>query len=62
VTGHPLPTLQIRQEAAGKTKHRIRLTLKRPRQADIEAEATIAFAMPAQEQEDLRWYMEDCLE
>jgi hypothetical protein len=55
-------TLRIRQEAAGKKKHRIRLTLKRPGLADIEAEASIAFAIPPHEQEELRWYMEDYLQ
>jgi tetratricopeptide (TPR) repeat protein len=55
------PTLHIRQEAAGKKKHRIRLSLKCPGVADVEAEATIAFTMPAAEQEELRWYMEDYL-
>jgi hypothetical protein len=30
--------------------------------ADIDAEATIAITIPPNEQEDLRWYMEDCLE
>jgi hypothetical protein len=29
-------TLRIRQEAAGKKKHRIRLTLRRPGQADTD--------------------------
>ena len=36
-----MTTLHIRQETAG--KHRIRLTVKRPGQADIDAEATITF-------------------
>lgn len=53
--------LHIRQEAAGKTKHRVRLTLKRHGGADIEAEATIAFTMPAAEQTELRWCMADYL-
>ena len=55
-------TLHIRQEATGKTKHKIRLTLKRKGVADIEAEATISFALTPQEQEELRWYMEDYLQ
>ncbi|MEI7733528.1 MAG: CHAT domain-containing protein [Verrucomicrobiota bacterium] len=54
------PTLQIRQTAAGK-KHKIRLLLKRPGQADLTAEATIAFNLTDPEQEELRWYMEDYL-
>ena len=33
----------IRQEAAGKQKHRIRLTVRRSGVTDIESEATIAF-------------------
>ena len=38
-----MTTLHIRQEAAGKKRHRIRLTVKRPGVTDIEAEATIIF-------------------
>ena len=53
--------LHIRQTAAGKGKHAIRLTLRRPGQPDREGEATIAFSLTDQEQEDLRWYMEDYL-
>ncbi len=53
--------LQIRQETAGK-KHKIRLTLKRPGQPDLEGEAKIAFALTPQEQDELRWYMEDYLQ
>jgi hypothetical protein len=56
-----MTTLHIRQEAAGK-KHKIRLILKRSGQPDIEAEATITLALTPQEQEDLRWYMEDYLQ
>ncbi len=55
-------TLHIRQAAAPKGKHLIRLTLRRAGQPDLEGEATIAFALTAQEQEDLRWYMEDYLQ
>ena len=58
MTAHP--TLQIQQTADGK-KHRIRLLLKRPGQADLTAEASIAFELTPQEQEELRWYMEDYL-
>ena len=56
-----MTTLHIRQEAAGK-KHKIRLTLTRPSQPDIEGDATIAFALTLPEQEELRWYMEDYLQ
>jgi len=38
-----MTTLHIRQEAVGKKRHRIRLTVKRPGVTDIEAEATITF-------------------
>ncbi len=36
------PTLHIGQTAAGKGKHAIRLTLRRPGQPDLEAEALAA--------------------
>lgn len=58
----PQPTLQIRQKCAGEGKHTIRLTLKRPGQPDLEAEADIRFTLSPQEQDDLRWYMEDYLQ
>ena len=56
------PILCIRQKAVGKKKHDIRLVLKRPGQPDIEGEAQITFALTQQEQEELRWYMEDYLQ
>lgn len=40
-------TLHIRQEPAGEGKHHIRLTLRRPGQPDLEAEANIAFSLTA---------------
>ncbi len=55
-------TLRIRQNPPVDGKYLIRLGLKRPRQPDLEAEATIKFALSAQEQEDLRWYLEDYLQ
>ena len=55
-------TLHIRQTPAGKGKHAILLTLRRPGQPDLEDEATIKFSLTEQEQEDLRWYMEDYLQ
>ena len=59
----PTPTtLHIRQTPASKGKHTIRLTLRRPGQPDLEGEATIKFSLTEQEQEDLRWYMEDYLQ
>ncbi len=54
--------LHIRQTANGKGTHAIRLTLRRPGQPDLEGEATIKFSLTEQEQEDLRWYMEDYLQ
>ncbi|MFZ4704352.1 MAG: CHAT domain-containing protein, partial [Candidatus Methylumidiphilus sp.] len=58
----PAATLSIRQHPPVNGQYPIRLTLKRPDQPDIEAEANIAFALTAQSQEDLRWYMEDYLQ
>jgi tetratricopeptide (TPR) repeat protein len=55
-------TLRIRQTTAGNGQHAIRLTLQRPDQPPLEGEATIEFALTNQEQEDLRWYMEDYLQ
>lgn len=55
-------TLRIRQNAPVDGKYPIHLTLKRPGQPDLEAEATIEFALTSQEQEDLRWYLEDYLQ
>ena len=55
------PTLHIRQSAAGKGKHAIRLTLKRPGQPDVEAEAKISFALTPREQGELLVHREDNL-
>ncbi len=54
-------TLHIRERAAGPGRHAIGLTLQRPGQADIGAEANIEFALTPQEHEELRWYLEDYL-
>ncbi len=40
------PVLTIRQETLANAQYRIRLTLKRPGQPDLEGEATIRFALP----------------
>jgi len=53
-----MTTLQIRQRPVQDGKYPITLTLKRPGQADLEAEASIEFALTEQEQEDLRWYLD----
>ena len=60
VTGK-MTTLHIRQNAARKGKHDILLALKQPGQPERTAQAEIQFALTPQEQEDLRWYMEDYL-
>lgn len=54
--------LHIRQDAPRGGSYPIRLTLTRTDQADREAEALIQFALTEQEQEDLRWYLEDYLQ
>lgn len=57
-----MTTLHIRQGAPNENQYPIRLTLKRTGQPDMEAEADIQFALTEQEQDDLRWYLEDYLE
>ena len=57
-----MSTLHIRQDAPHEGYYPIRLTLKRAGQPDQDAEAKIAFALTEQEQEDLRWYLEDYLQ
>ena len=57
-----MTTLHIRQDALAEGHYPIRLTLKRPGQPEQEAEAKIQFALTEQEQEDLRWYLEDYLQ
>lgn len=54
--------LHIRQDAPKDGYYPIRLTLKREGQPVQEAEARIQFELTAQEQEDLRWYLEDYLQ
>lgn len=58
----PVTTLHIRQDAPRDGRYPIRLTLKRPGQPDQEAQANIELALSGQEQEDLRWYLEDYLQ
>ena len=55
-------TLSIRQNAPVDGKYPVRLTLKRPGQADLEGKADVEFALTAQQQEELRWYLEDYLQ
>ncbi|HJQ68509.1 MAG TPA: CHAT domain-containing protein [Blastocatellia bacterium] len=56
-----MSTLHIRQDAPKDGRYPIRLTLTRHGQPSLEAEADVEFALTDQEQEDLRWYMEDYL-
>lgn len=56
-----MTTLHIRQGRLDRGKFPITLTLKRPGQPDLEAEAEIEFALTPDEQEELRWYVEDYL-
>lgn len=57
-----MTTLHIRQDAPHDGQYPIRLTLKRAGQTEMEAEAKIQFFLSEQEQEDLRWYLEDYLQ
>ncbi len=57
-----MTTLHIRQDAPKDGHYPVRLTLKRHGQPPVEAEANIDFALPEQEQEDIRWYLEDYLQ
>jgi tetratricopeptide (TPR) repeat protein len=57
-----MTTLHIRQDAPKDGHYPIRLTLKRHAQPDLEAEAFVEFALTEQEQEDIRWYLEDYLQ
>jgi len=57
-----MTTLHIRQDAPQDGHYPIRLTLKRPGQPDLEAQAKTQFTLTPQEQEDLRRYMEDYLQ
>jgi hypothetical protein len=52
-------TLHIAQKAIEGGKHAVELTLKRPDQPELTGEAKIEFELTPQEQEELRWYMED---
>ena len=57
-----MTTLHIRQDTPRDSLYPVRLTLKRHGQPDLEAEANIEFALTAEEQEDIRWYLEDYLQ
>src|SRR4051812_27978652 len=57
-----MTTLHIRQGAPKDGHYPIRLTLKQHPQPDLEAEASVEFVLTEQEQEDIRWYLEDYLQ
>ncbi|HEX8147621.1 MAG TPA: CHAT domain-containing protein [Pyrinomonadaceae bacterium] len=57
-----MTTLHIRQDAPKDGHYPVRLTLKRQGRPDLEAEANIEFALAEQEQEEIRWYLEDYLQ
>ena len=57
-----MTTLHIRQRPLNERKYPIALALKRLGQPDLEAEATIEFALTPHEQEDLRWYLEEYMD
>jgi tetratricopeptide (TPR) repeat protein len=54
--------LRIRQRDRVEGFHPIGLRLTRPDAPDLEAETRTDFALTPQEQEDLRWYLEDWLQ
>ena len=54
--------LQIRQKTLSTGQYEIELRLRSEGQADFEAQATIDFALNPQEQEDIRWYLEEYLQ
>jgi hypothetical protein len=54
--------LHIRQDDPVNGSYPIRLTLKKDQQADLDAQASIKFALTEQEQNDLRWYLEEFLQ
>src|ERR1019366_1885224 len=56
-----MTTLHIRLRPLREGKYPVTLGLKRPGQAELEAEANIEFALTPEEREELRWYMEDYL-
>ena len=57
-----MTTLHIRQDPPKDGRYPLRLTLKRDGQPERAAEANIEFALNEQEQEDIRWYLEDYLQ
>ena len=57
-----MSVLHIRQATPQDGHYPIRLTLKRAGQPEMEAEANIQFNLTEQEQEELRWYVEDYLQ
>lgn len=62
LTAPTMIKLHIRQNDPVEGSYPVRLTLRRDNQPDLEAEAKIEFALTEQEQNDLRWYLEDYLQ
>src|SRR5260370_39299592 len=57
-----MPTLRLTQHVAGPDQYRVEVALEGdglPRQIAL---ATFGFQLAAQDQEDLRWYLEDYLQ
>lgn len=57
-----MPTLRLTQNAVGENRYQIEVALEGDGQARQIAKPTFDFKMSAQDQEDLRWYLEDYLQ
>ena len=57
-----MTTLHIEQRHLHDHTYAITLRLSRDKQAELTARAEIEFALAEQEQEDLRWYLEEYLQ
>jgi tetratricopeptide (TPR) repeat protein len=55
-------TLRLTQSAEGQNRHRVEVALEGDGGARQSAVSRFEFALSAQDQEDLRWYLEDYLE
>jgi len=58
----PHSTLRIAQTAHGDAGHHVQVALEQSGQPTQRAQATFVFALTPQDQEDLRWYLEDYLQ
>lgn len=57
-----MTTLHIRQDPPKDGRYPVRLTLRQDGRPERTADANIEFALTEQEQEDIRWYLEDYLQ